>query len=123
MNNTIEKQCLVCNKTLKGRTDKKFCDDYCRNIYNNQLKSDQSNFVRNIINALRKNRLILQRLIGGCEKSKIPKEKLLENGYQFKYYTHAFCNKKGGTYHYCFEYGYLDMDRDWLMLVKNNIES
>lgn len=30
--------CLNCDKTLKGRTDKKFCDDYCRNSYNNQLK-------------------------------------------------------------------------------------
>ena len=27
------KLCLTCNKPVKGRTDKKFCDDYCRNNY------------------------------------------------------------------------------------------
>ena len=29
------KKCLSCGKLLKGRVDKKFCDDYCRNNYNN----------------------------------------------------------------------------------------
>ena len=52
--------CLNCEKTLKGRTDKKFCDDYCRNSYNNQLKASKNNLVRNINNALGKNRRILE---------------------------------------------------------------
>jgi predicted nucleic acid-binding Zn ribbon protein len=47
-----ERLCLTCNKPLKGRTDKKFCDDYCRNNYNNQLKSNTINLVRNINNAV-----------------------------------------------------------------------
>ena len=33
------KVCLACGKPLKGRIDKKFCDDYCRNNYNNQQKA------------------------------------------------------------------------------------
>jgi hypothetical protein len=32
------KKCLACNKTLRGRADKKFCDDYCRSNYNNLQK-------------------------------------------------------------------------------------
>jgi hypothetical protein len=28
---TEAKKCLACGKQLKGRIDKKFCDDYCRN--------------------------------------------------------------------------------------------
>jgi hypothetical protein len=43
-------KCLACDKPLKGRTDKKFCDDYCRNNYNNQLKAAKNNVVRNINN-------------------------------------------------------------------------
>ena len=55
------KTCLACGKPLKGRIDKKFCDDYCRNNYNNQQKAkgSHSSYVRNINNTLLKNRKIL----------------------------------------------------------------
>ena len=43
---TISKTCVACGKAVKGRSDKKFCDDYCRNVYNNDLKSDSNNYVR-----------------------------------------------------------------------------
>ena len=56
------KNCLACDKPVKGRTDKKFCDDFCRNKYNNQLKAGCNNYVRNINNALGKNRRILESL-------------------------------------------------------------
>ncbi|MEP7253841.1 MAG: hypothetical protein ABI683_15720, partial [Ginsengibacter sp.] len=61
------KLCLTCGKQVKGRTDKKFCDDYCRNNYNNQLKSNSTNLIRNVNNALGKNRRILESLIPGSE--------------------------------------------------------
>ena len=71
------KNCLLCNKPVKGRTDKKFCDDYCRNIYNNQLKAPENNLVRNINHALGKNRRILEGLIvDGDEMAKATKETL-----------------------------------------------
>ena len=56
------KTCLACVKPLKGRIDKKFCDDYCRNNYNNlqKAKGNYSSFVRNINNTLLKNRKILE---------------------------------------------------------------
>ena len=55
--------CLSCGSTVKGRADKKFCNDYCRNEYNNGLKSSTTNLVRNINNALGKNRRVLETLI------------------------------------------------------------
>ena len=63
------KTCLQCGKTLRGRADKKFCDDYCRNNYNNQLKANTNNYVRNINNALGKNRRILEKYIA-CKQRK-----------------------------------------------------
>ena len=38
-----EKVCTLCSKTLKGRSDKKFCDDYCRSAYNNERKGAVNN--------------------------------------------------------------------------------
>ena len=35
-----ERKCLECGTVLKGRSDKKFCSDYCRNTYNNKVNRD-----------------------------------------------------------------------------------
>lgn len=115
-----KKTCRYCEKPIRGRADKKFCDDYCRNSFNNQLKSYSSNNVRNIQNYLKKNRNILENiLIDGVETVKIPKDKLYGQGYQFKYHTHTYINKKGSTYYYCFDYGFLELENQWLLVVRN----
>lgn len=113
------KTCFACAKPLKGRSDKKFCDDYCRNNYNNQLKAPQTSTERNIINALKKNRNILKSFLPmGEEMTKTTKERLLMKGFLFKYSTHTYENKKGGVYVFCFEYGYLALENDWYLVVK-----
>ncbi len=115
--------CLSCNKPVKGRTDKKFCDDYCRNNYNNQLKSTSSNLVRNVNNALAKNRRILEGLLNqGEEMVKTTREKLIQKGFQFKYITHLYTNKKGNTYFFCYDLGYLPLENDWYLVVKRKEE-
>jgi hypothetical protein len=113
------KTCLSCGKTIKGRSDKKFCDDYCRNNYNNQLNADTNNYVRNINNALKKNRRILHDLLPATEEMvKTTRTKLQQAGFQFKYNTHTYTNKKGNVYFFCYEYGYLPLENDWFLLVK-----
>ena len=115
------KPCLLCEKPLKGRSDKKFCDDYCRAAYNNDLKSAANNYIRNINNALGKNRRILESLLPEAEQIvKANKEKLIEKGFQFKYHTHRYCAKNGNMYFYCYEYGYLPLQNNWLLIVKRN---
>ena len=120
---TATRQCFECGKPLKGRIDKKFCDDYCRNNYNNQLKSNTINLVRNVNNALGKNRRILENLfIAGEEMAKTTRNKLLQKGFQFKYITHTYTNKKGNTYFFCYDIGYLPLESDWYLLVKRKEE-
>lgn len=117
------KLCLSCNKTIKGRTDKKFCDDYCRNNHNNQLKGEDNNLIRNINNALRKNRRILEGLLPEEEDMvKANRDKLLHKEFQFKYNTHTYTNKKGNTYFFCYEYGYLPLENDWFLIVRRREE-
>jgi hypothetical protein len=117
-----QKQCLACGKTLHGRADKKFCNDYCRNAYNNGLKSALSNAVRNINNTLLKNRRILETILGDEEMQKTTKEKLVHHGFQFKYFTHTYTNKKGNVYNFCYEYGYLPLEADVFLVVKRKDE-
>ena len=116
---TNSKVCMACNKSVKGRSDKKFCDDYCRNAFNNKLKAPSNSTVRNINHALRKNRRILQELLAPNEKMiKTSLEKLLERGFLFKYTTHTYTNPKGNVYHFCYEYGYLALDGNAYLIVK-----
>jgi len=120
---TAPKLCLACNKPLKGRVDKKFCDDYCRNNYNNGLKSADVNIVRNINNALGKNRRILNDMLpAGSETFKTTFEKLSVKGFHFKYHTHTYTNKKGDTYFFCYDLGYLSLENNWYLIVKRKEE-
>ncbi len=71
--------CLECGYEITGRSDKKFCSDQCRNTYNNRLKQDANNFVRNVNAILRKNRRILEDL-NPTGKTKVPFQKLTGQG-------------------------------------------
>lgn len=119
MKENSEKNCLECGKPVKGRIDKKFCDDWCRNAYNNKLNSDNSAYVRNVNNILRKNRRIIEELIpSGEETAKASRTKLHQKGFNFTYFTNTYTNKKGATYFFCYEYGYLPIEGDYFFLVK-----
>ncbi len=115
--------CLSCEKPVKGRSDKKFCDDYCRAAYNNDLKSASNNLVRNVNNALGKNRRILESLLPqGDATAKTNHDKLIEKGFQFKYHTSMYKAKNGNTYFYCYEYGYLALENNWYLVVRREEE-
>lgn len=117
------KNCLTCAKPLRGRADKKFCDDYCRNSYNNRRNADSNNYVRSINSILKKNRRILEELIlPGEETGRTDKEKLLELGFKFRYSTHSFTTQSGKIYSFCYEYGWLAMENGLYLIVKKTQE-
>jgi hypothetical protein len=114
-----EKYCLTCAKVLRGRSDKKFCDDYCRNSYNNQLKQLNSVAVRAINRVLRKNRHILESIVGTRGVSvNVAREELIREGFYFNYITHSGINRRGNTYYYCYDYGYRLLEDDRILVVK-----
>lgn len=113
----MEKQCPECGEPIKGRIDKKFCSDLCRNSYNNRSNSNTNNFMRNINNILRRNRRILEEL-NPDGKTKVSKEKLTGKGFNFNYYTNTYLTKNGNQYFFCYEFGYLPLEGDYYALVK-----
>jgi hypothetical protein len=115
----MERFCLDCGNSIKGRSDKKFCDDQCRNNYNNRLKIEDSSTVKQINAILKKNRSILQTL-NPEGKLKITAEKMLRLGFNFNYFTHTYETYKGSIYFFCYEYGYLKLSQEEILLVKRN---
>jgi hypothetical protein len=111
-----EKSCEECGTAIIGRIDKRFCSDQCRNSFNNRLNSDITNYVRNVNNALRKNRRILLEL-NPEGKTRTSRDKLLAKGFDFGYYTSTYITKEGSQYFYCYEQGYLPIEKGYYLLV------
>jgi len=115
----MKKQCLECNEPFVGRSDKKFCSDYCRNSYNNKVNSESKNLIRNINNRLKKNYKVLSKL-NPTGKTKIPKSKLIDLGFYFQYFTSIYVTKTGNTYHYVYDQGYLALENDFFLLIRKD---
>ncbi|MGV6846040.1 MAG: hypothetical protein ACWA42_07945 [Lutibacter sp.] len=114
----MTKNCLECGEPIKGRSDKKFCSDYCRNSYNNKVNKESKNLIRNVNNRLRKNYRVLTEL-NKSGKTKISRNKLMNNNFDFNYFTSIYKTKTGNTYYYIYDQGYLYLDNDFILLVKN----
>ncbi|MDK2910755.1 MAG: hypothetical protein PWR20_2323 [Bacteroidales bacterium] len=108
--------CLECGEPLTGRRDKKFCGDQCRNNYNNRRYSESSVIIRKVNNILKKNYQILCELNPGG-KTTIGRQKLVEKGYNFEYFTSQYITREGKTYHFVYDRGLLNLENDLIMMV------
>lgn len=114
-----ERVCLECGSKISGRADKKFCSDQCRVSYNNKLNRDETAYMNNVTNILRKNRRVLLEL-NPTGKTKVNRDKLNEKGFDFTYFTSQYKTRDGVVYNFCYEQGYLPLENNWYLLVKKS---
>ena len=101
------KCCMQCGSPIKGRRDKKFCDDHCRNNYYNWLHMNRTNMMRQVHQVLRKNRRILENALENYGSTEhIPLAILLEEGFLPGYHTKVHTDAEGKSLCYCYEYGF-----------------
>ncbi len=112
--------CLECGEKIIGRSDKKFCNDACRNAYNNKQNKDSTNLMRNINNKLRKNYRILVE-INTDGKTKVARSKLDTLGFDFDYFTNLKVYKNGSEYKFIYDYGYKLLEDDFVLIVRNQL--
>lgn len=115
--NEEQNVCLFCGETVKGRIDKKYCDDSCRNSYNNRANRDSNNFMRRINRILRKNRRLLK-TYNPTGKARVTREQLLSAGFNFSYYTNTYQTKSGKTYRFVYDQGYLKIGTNQYAIVE-----
>ena len=106
-----ERGCRYCGKALRGRSDKRFCNDQCRSQHNNPMRSEDTRLMRVINTAIRRNRAILRHCLKKAVTRTISREELSAAGFSFRYHTHT--RKKGAaTNLFCYEFGWRETGRD-----------
>jgi predicted nucleic acid-binding Zn ribbon protein len=117
--------CLTCEKELSGRSDKKFCNDRCRNIYNSKrqqsIRAAEPLYIKMVIEILRRNRKILSSLnpVPG-DPVIVHRAKLINLNFNFDFITSTLDTHKGHHYRYCFEYGYRILEDAKVMVVASD---
>lgn len=114
--------CLECGEKIVGRIDKKFCDDSCRNAYNNRRNKDSSNYMRTVNAKLRKNHRILSTLNFTEGKTKITLERLQTQGFDPEYFTRFRTYKNGSEYRFIYDIGFKLLENNWLLVVKKDMD-
>ena len=106
-----ERKCQNCQEKLEGRSDKKFCDDYCRTAFNYAKYKKKPPLYMKIKKQLQLNRNILIHFNKGGKVS-VRKELLLEKGFDPHFFTHYWKNAYGQVYLFCFEYGFMKIHQN-----------
>ncbi|WP_238395822.1 hypothetical protein [Pontibacter pudoricolor] len=50
-------------------------------------------------------------------KTTVRRDVLLQFGFDFNYHTHLYRTRQGNTYHFCYDYGYLLLEDDRVLIV------
>ncbi|MDR9399796.1 MAG: hypothetical protein RI558_00115 [Psychroflexus sp.] len=112
-------QCLHCGNKINGRIDKKFCNVYCKSAYHNAKNRDESQLIRQI-NAILKTNYRILRKVNPYQKTKVKKDHLLQQGFDFSYFTNIYTTRKGHIYYFIYDQGYLPLDNDFYAVVKRD---
>lgn len=116
---TEKRYCQSCAQVLYGRLDKRFCDDGCRNNFNNQQNSIQNKEIRIINRVLKRNRAILLALLSeGKKPTKVDRECLLLEGFNFRYMTHQEAGPAGQSYQVCYDVGLISLKNREYQIVR-----
>ena len=112
--------CIVCDKELAGRRDKKFCSLECKNSYH-KIRYQQNRLVTaEIDRRLHRNRTILIELHeeAGSHKFISPRNRLIRKGFSFKHFTSMSQNKEGKVYWHLYDYAWMEFSTTDILILK-----
>lgn len=113
-------RCVICDKELAGRRDKKFCSLDCKNTYHVQRSMQNFLVTSEIDNRLHRNRTILVELQEEAGKVKFisPRNRLIRKGFSFNHFTSISVNKEGKMYRHLYDYAWMEFSTTDILIVK-----
>jgi hypothetical protein len=117
-NEAEEKRCCIfCGRELTGRSDKKFCDDNCRN--NHSYKQNKYN--NDVINKINKSLLYNRNILKSITKSRrkiVKKQILVNNKFNFDMMTGVRRTQKQQEYKLVYDYAYRYINDEDVLIIK-----
>ncbi len=112
---------MACEKELKGRSDKKFCDLHCKSSFHYWKSLEEApRFYNKVDNQLKSNRRILKQY-NKAGKATVRASLIKQEGFDPNFFTHYWKNTKGDIYLFVYEYGFLtkkENNTDKFILIK-----
>ncbi|MDT7827648.1 hypothetical protein RQM65_03080 [Pricia sp. S334] len=105
------KICPVCGSSVAGRSDKLFCSTKCKSINQYENRRENEKFFLSVDRQLKINRKLLKRY-NRSGYTTIRKSELIALGFNPNFFTHYWKTKKGDVYLFCYDYGFLSVQRD-----------
>lgn len=112
-----KKTCIFCGADLRGRSDKKYCDDNCRNNHYYVLKKENLSLIKNVNDALMHNRSVLK-LLYKNKNTPIDKCMFLQYGFSFELFTNVYRTRKNDEYKVVYDYAYKFVNDNELVVIK-----
>ncbi len=75
--------------------------------------------MRNVNGILQRNRQILDYLNPEGKKT-THRDELLRRGFNFNYFTNILKTKSGDEYRFCYDHGFLELDKGFVLIVKRS---
>lgn len=106
----MKKRCPSCNAEVKGRSDKIFCSPHCKSACQYEKRTVKEKFYLKVDKQLKINRKLLKKY-NQSGYTTLRKEVLLQKGFNPRFFTHYWKNKKGQVYLFCYDYGFLEVNQ------------
>jgi len=105
-----KRTCIFCYTEIKeGRRDKKYCNAHCRSAYQYEKTLAQEPMYYSVKKALGINRKIMKKY-NASGYATIRKQELIKEGFNPRFTTHSWKNRKGEEYKFIFEFGFLEIE-------------
>lgn len=117
-----EKRCPHCRKPIgAGRTDKRFCDDQCRNSYNREKRRLEAFAAgedkrEQIIRLIKRNYTLLKKFNPRQEEWIADGAELYDAGFRAEYCTGCRLLEDGRLKYYCFGQSWITLSGNRLLL-------
>ena len=116
-------RCFYCQKLLYGgRTDRKFCNDTCRNAANRERRKIEAavfgeDIQEKICKILKKNHALMSKYNKTQDSGKIvDREKIYREGFNFAFFTSAEITNAHILRHFCFDQYWEDLENGLIEL-------
>ncbi len=116
-----KRNCRCCGDPLRGRVDKVFCDDRCRNQYHNRKQKVPalSESARRVQRRLIKNQRVLHEVLQNRSRCVVERDQLLLRGFSFDFFSHRRTGRAGVVI-FCLDLGYRKKSARLLEIIRQS---